>query len=464
MDTRFALQITDNTTFLAQYERKGTSWTRTGLQSAATPFCALPKTASDLLPTAERITTFVKQNHPAGIGCRLIIPANWCFIQHVEAPAGRFNDAAAQYAFEQYIPVELEQLTCCNERLDGSTVRITAVFTAAMNALLRTLEDAQVAVESLTVDAMLAGNLPGALQQTHTSFHVLMDDQRLAIRTVAQDDGVSLMRCFGVPQDADAELVRRQLILSPPLTAPENGCCHLWRLTDTRPADCVADALASLGVQVDTHDQESAIEQCLRAAVGSDGLPDLRVQTLTRQDRWNPLRNRLLGCAAAAAVLLATFAIRLCADNAVYSSVIDTSLRDQTRIYQDVHPDKPVPYGAALRLQSERIGLEATTAGPTDTPATAWLHRSGLDAFTTLHEVTSRIPSGLKLYVNEIQLDDVGITLSGQTTSHGAAGDIVRELNELTTLSVDPPRTKRRQDKTVDFRIRAVRTEDNTHD
>jgi hypothetical protein len=147
--------------------------------------------------------------------------------------------------------------------------------------------------------------------------------------------------------------------------------------------------------------------------------------------------------------------IHLRVERTSYAATIDHLTARRTQIYQRAFPEKAVPPGAALRLRSECIKLEGLTERATiETPD---LKPSSLETFDLLHDVTAAIPADLKLHVNEIQVDDRGIRLAGQTTSHTAAGKLVQELSAIPSLTVEPPRTKLRKDRTVDFRIRAER-------
>jgi hypothetical protein len=163
----------------------------------------------------------------------------------------------------------------------------------------------------------------------------------------------------------------------------------------------------------------------------------------------------------AAALLLFATAIQLTLQNHKYGKSFDQLNALRADVYAGVFPGVPTPAGAAFRLRSECIKLEGLTQqGPIERSD---LTPDSLQAFDLLHDVTVAIPAELKLYVTEISLDDGGIRLAGQTTSHAAAGDLVRRLNAVPGIAVHPPRTKLRKDHTVDFRIRATR-EDAEHE
>jgi hypothetical protein len=127
---------------------------------------------------------------------------------------------------------------------------------------------------------------------------------------------------------------------------------------------------------------------------------------------------------------------------------------ERDRIYASVFPGATPPPGAALRVQSERIKLSGLTeeGGPA-LPA----QTSGLAALEVLHTVSASIPEQMRLFVQEIVLEPGEVRLSGLTTSHEAAGEFVQAMNKLSDLEVEPPRTKLRPDKTVDFRMTARR-------
>lgn len=116
------------------------------------------------------------------------------------------------------------------------------------------------------------------------------------------------------------------------------------------------------------------------------------------------------------------------------------------------------PPGAAIRLRSERIKLQGLTGTDHSSPV---LNTAGLIAFELLHAATAAIPPGMKLNLSEVIIEEDELRFAGQTTSHEAAGDWVSALNQAGTLTAEPPRTKLRPDKTVDFRIRATRATTN---
>jgi hypothetical protein len=118
-------------------------------------------------------------------------------------------------------------------------------------------------------------------------------------------------------------------------------------------------------------------------------------------------------------------------------------------LYASAFPGQPVPPGAALRLRSERLKLAALT-GPADLASKP---EDALATLQILHAVNTHIPENMKLFINEIVLEPDELHLAGQTTSHDAAGLLVKSLNQSPGLEADPPRTKLRPDKTTDIRL-----------
>ena len=104
---------------------------------------------------------------------------------------------------------------------------------------------------------------------------------------------------------------------------------------------------------------------------------------------------------------------------------------------------------------SELWRRDARTDLDTGRDADHVLKTNGRQPLELLLRLTEHIPPNLKLHVTNIVVDDTNFKIVGQTTDHGAAGHLVQALNEMTGCEVDPPRTKLRKDRTVEFQIRA---------
>ena len=455
MDARVTIQLTDAHAFLARYESRKRTWTRVALHHYPFDTRLLPREGADLRLPGRQLATRLCNDHPRGITCRLVIPASWCLMHRVVLPMKRWNDQAALFEFEQYVPVDLEKLTCAVRRTGRQTALVAGVFTEALHAFLDELENNHICVDLVMVDALLLSQNRDIRSGMKERGFLLIDRERITIVLPSDRQcDVEPCRTLGLPSDQPTGFVQNRVLNTVLML---HKPCVEWHLLPLSTRDDLAEitgAIESEVGRVRVHSEQSALAWILDAATIAENAIDLRRGELASARRWAPIHRRILGCAVAAATFLLILAIRLCIDNLSYAAAANELRPLRNQIYQTVFPDADPSPAAALRLRSERIKLEALTDRG-DVKARD-LSSSALDTFELLHKVMAHIPVDLKVHVNDIVLDDQGIRLAGQTTGHGAAGDLVRQLNKAPGLTVDPPRTKLRKDGTVDFRVRAV--------
>src|SRR5512142_264413 len=74
----------------------------------------LPDSAVRLAPDelASSIRVVLESAAPRVRRCGLVLPSSWCYVHAFTLPQRRPTRDTLAYAFEEYLPVEVEQLTC----------------------------------------------------------------------------------------------------------------------------------------------------------------------------------------------------------------------------------------------------------------------------------------------------------------------------------------------------------------
>ena len=172
--------------------------------SAATAIRALPDPASALAP--EQLAEALAEALSAGDALRraatLVIPSSWCYVHRVSVPRRRPSQQVLAYALEEFLPVDIEQLTCVFiPAAEGGHLGI-AVETERLQSLLEACGAHGIHVEHVTLDVLHAAN---RLPQT---VNLLWCDE----------EHVALLRCAG-RKPADLRVFR----IAPDL--PEQEWC-----------------------------------------------------------------------------------------------------------------------------------------------------------------------------------------------------------------------------------------------
>ncbi len=453
MESSHVLYITDSSAYLAQCHGRDPA-TVAPLVEAQEPHCAhLPRTPEDLRSLAEQLGTRLRSDHPEGLVCRLVIPSSWCLVHFIRLDTDKWNEQTALFEFEQYLPVDLDELTCVLQRHGRNAALVVAVFTEALRSFFDELDRHAVHVEAATVDVTLIepGEQPG-------SGAVLLDTQREVYVSFSDGDPAITAACAmtrHAEDETNPDLLHR--------TAAEAGLGRThehWQLYcligDGDNARSAADD-ANATSPVTLLPPEQTVAAICHAATAPQ-VCDLRQDQLAYSGRWETLRTQGLRTAVALAVLLIALSLGFRIQNHTYGRAIGELRSQKQALYATVYPGESVPPSAALRLRSERIKLEGLTNGTKQTAMPGSEH--GLHTLALMSDLVRQIPSQVRLRLDELSADDRGMKLVGGTRAHSDAGLLVQAFNELDALAADPPRTKKNKDSTVGFRVQIRRTGD----
>lgn len=453
MNTRFVIQLTDTMAFVARYERKQRDWAGVSLAEHQGGFSHLPRESTDLVPLGENVSAWLRAEFPDGFTCRLVIPASWCFIHSVDNKVGKKRRQAALYEFEQFVPVDLDALTCVVQRATDDTALVVGALTEPLSGLLAELERGRIFVEAIYVDALVLSACDVQENDTDGSGIILLDDSHMTLTGFNHtSDGPVVVRSVVLPSESRSAAVDHVVTAIDILPLS----FHHWHLLDLSSGDevcSVQDVLAEAGFGATRASRAESVGRLLDAAANHGHEVDLRRDKLSFSGRWVSVRRRLTACLGTLLVLLAVIGFKFRIDNIVVARVIDGLVPIRNDIYSQAFPGQKPPPEAALRLKSERIKLEGLTDRGDE--KTEFQSGNGLQLFELMHDILNKIPDDVKLAISEILLDERTVSFTGRTTSHGQAGQLVRALNQLPAISAEPPNTKLRKDHTVDFRINA---------
>jgi hypothetical protein len=405
-----------------------------------------------LLPLARQLVAGFGGLLPDGLSIRLLVPANWALIRRVELPGVRWSERAAGFGFESFVPVELERLAYTAVRTGPESGLVVAVFALPFQNFFAALAEGGISVERMTVDVFgLSRGIKRGMGKESLGVLYVESDRAVLARSIDRGGLPLDVSAFLLPavHDSATEQLVSMVLLSEPAAGVwvvDGAAEHGW--------ESVRGELEAVGVRVESVPVGEARAAMLYECAACDDLPDLRRGPLAAPGRWEPVVRRVRRCAWAAVVLLLILAVRLYREGGAYSAAAAAARPVRDAVCAEVFPGVPFTAAAPLLVRSERIKLEGVTeraGGPVR------LGLAGLEALDLLGEVVARVPAGMKLDLSEIAVDERVLRLVGRTTSHDAAGALVKSLNAGGRFAGDAPQTKLMGDGTVQFRVVARR-------
>ncbi len=433
MAERLTIQVTDRQVRISNGDRSAPS----------AEMCTLPGPAAALTPAelAEVVLDAMKVTAAGLVRTTLVLPSSWCYVHRLSVPRRRPSRTTLAYALEEYLPVEVEHLTCDFLRCANGAVIGVAIETERLRELLATLSDSSVHVERITVDVIY-----GAQYRRAASSLLWCDAEHVALLTL--DDGrVTDLRVVRLAPDLDAgqwcERIYGHLDSEDTPVEPTRlliaGCADDDRLNalsarlNTTPAD-----------EVDSTPTRPSVAQ------GFDLARDALAPANRAVDRLRAWRR------VAAASLLALLA--LCVGLAVHQSQLRQQLHAITdwerACFRELFPGQSVPAGVALRVASERRRLEGLILS--DSPTASARH----DALGVLHSIVAALPDDLRLDLRELRFEGRDVTIRGAARDHRQAERLTQTIDALEFLQCAAPRTDRQREGGVQFFAHARFVED----
>jgi type II secretory pathway component PulL len=462
MNDRAAVIITSTYVAATRLRRRRGRWAINGVHRVP---CNLAPGPADDGSEADLAGAVLEATRDAGavrMPADVIVPSTWCFVRRLDWPDQRFRETTAAYQLEEFIPVTLEEVTCAFARDRSRRVWAVATPTNRLKHLLEQLETAQVPVEHVRVD-LFAALAEMDSSKSGPTWLILSDARRAALafrkEPLQLPDAV---RTVYLPQSPADGCPERQIALTEAVT----GLQAVARVTCDLQADLQPDGPESAGnaltrdvpcAVADTDGSLHLADLLLSTARHPEQL-DLRTGPLAAPNRFDAVLRRASRCA----LLLALLLVALIADahwqRADCRRLLADVRQQQSRLYQEMLPNRPVPLGPAMRLASERKRLEALTkpARPSPNP-TDERTALRLELLEDLRDFVARLPGDVRIRLLELTLDAEQLTLRGQTADHRDAERIAEAVSTVEEFSVRPPRTSRLKSGAVEFAIHARR-------
>lgn len=391
--------------------------------------------AAVIRETLERLDTA-----PGGIN--LVIPMNWCLTHVLERPSKRAGIESLGFELEEFLPVPIDAVTAVYLPLGPSRVLAAGVLTEPIRKLLGELTEMGITVDQITVDA-LVGAFAGAAASRPTSC-IVADEHWVRALCFFGDDKTPETLLLPRPADSTRghlpRLIEEQ-IDAPPLASDfESQIIWLGGYHDSAPARCQQKP-----------DDGSVLRLATCAASSATRL-NLRCGALAPHEAGERVRRRLRHCATAAVALLVVCAGGLLGQTHALSKELRQVQDAQARVYRETFDTvgSPPP-GAALRIASERIRLEALRHSGAHADGTN-LERTR-DPITTLRDWVASLPADVRVFLTHARIDESHVQLRGKTREHRDAERLAEPLQRIAGLIARPPRTTRDRDGAVEFSI-----------
>ncbi len=450
------LCLADSCTTLALYGRDRQAWELKWLREYRVALPLAPQTAEDIASFAEELAERIVADSQEVVTCHLVVPTSWCLVREVNISDGSAGEQAALFEFEEFVPVDLEKLTCATKRQDDSSVLVVAAHTDAMSRLLQKLEDSNIKVESITVDGLLLGEPDSENEPDHYIGRILSDDRHLTLTVSGTADTASCQFTSVHLAPTNCQSIRARQIETALMHFQNTGAWQISNMGDSNASSEIQRMIESHGMTSEAWSKEQTLNRIMERAIDFENPLDLRRGELSSTVRWRPVHQYGWRCGVLVLVLLSIMALRLVIQERSLARAIAEIRPAQQRIYREAFPEQDVPAAPALRLQSERIKLEGLTASRGN--GVSDLTTLNLEAVDLLKDVVAVLPKGIKVNVSQLQIDPQSLRLTGRTNSHNGAGSIVQAVNQVPTLMAEPARTKLRKDGTVDFQITVTRS------
>lgn len=389
--------------------------------------------ASSAVPPAD-LAQAIAQLGQAATPCRvtLVIPASWCYIHRISVPGRRPERSALAFAFEEFVPVDVETLTCDFLRTGNQAFIAVGIETQRIGPLLRALRETGIEVERITLDVIDAAAGSDADR-------LLWCDDEHAAQLEWSDGHVDSLRCVRLaagPEDCWAVRVQERL----------GAVDRPTRVTGAVSRDRLAELERFRSFHPTVEGARCRQSQIADFNLARDALapPSRRTDLLLAWRR----------AAVVAAAALLVLSVGLAVHRARLQARIGEIDRWQGAVFTELFPGQTVPAGVAMRLASERKRLEGLTlsSGPQMPERT--------DALAVMHQIVASLPPDLRLDLQEVRIENGNVTLRGRTRDHRGAEQLAAAVNKSGSLQCASPQTERQSDGGVLFYLHAQRVAD----
>lgn len=423
---------------------------------------ALPQPTPDALVDAFDWSEIVQSISDAVSDCgvenapiALVIPACWCYCHRLTLPGRRFDESAAAYELEEFLPVPLEDVTTAFAWDTRTTLGI-AVRTRPLRELLNELEFEHIAISAVYVDALACAAAHAASGGTPTGL-VVRDGRRI---TFLCNDSIGntpqVVRPLLCPVECCPDVFMEQQKARTSAAFEVSACT--WHVCDLRGTLPLSSTPLDEASRHFTLSDGDGLDTTIRASVDHAACPDLRKGALAAGSAFTPIAS----ATKTTLLLLTIMLLSIVLDQRFEIEQCDRHLallhQQQVEVYQTTMPGSTVRANFALQLASERRRMDAVTRGDTQSSDGDTLARRRCSAaLDALRDFVAKVPDDVRLLVQDVNLDEQQFAIRGLTTDHRDAERLTEAVNKLTDWVATTPRTSRVREGGVEFTIRAHR-------
>ena len=438
--------ISDRCVTTARYRRIKTGW---HLEDAVAvridaPPALTPQT--DLSDYVEPMVTLARHIGADQRPSRLLIPGTWIFTHRI-TPAGRRRDPnAVAFALEEFLPLPLEELTCTALPLPDGEMLGLAVATQPLRDLLDRLAEQSVHIDAIELDVLAAcESLP--IDESEYRGLVWRDRHHLSIATIDRQRQLNTYRTVRLTASGniDQELATR--------LPPDCDESITWHVISSGPVQIAECGLRNADWE---NNSTTFVDSPIPLPFKKVGAANLRVGALAFGGRWNETYRHVTRAVAMLAILLTLAAANFHRQRTAAERVTDTLGQTECEQFVEIFAGRPCPPGVTLRVASERIRLEGLTrsAGRAEAADSTVEITPLLD---TLRDIAAAIPDDVRLFVQDLRIDERHLALQGTARRHTEAEQIAKALRKIPGLVPAPPRSDARKPGGVNFSLHAKR-------
>lgn len=359
----------------------------------------------------------------------------------------RQRRSAMQYRFEEYLPLEVEQLTLAFMPVASSFCLGLAVETQPLERLLDELLKRQIEVTSICPVGLLA--LWSYIKQNNkTVDYVWLHRSR-------QNDLFVLSNSIPISWSSHPTVELTLQSLRVDLLTQHAGSKKQAMLVigDIDPSllSMLEEVLDVTHIPTDDDGFSSVLlaAAAQRTSGKSVGWVDFRVSHLKYRNRWSRMSKMLNAAVVMSIVFLISLTALFVVRAIEFNRLADEYDAKQSQQYRLLYPDRRVPENVNSRLKSEIVRLEGISGMVGDIP-------SQPNALETLRDLMAALPlpesPGGVFRLTDIQIGPQRVRLEGQTRTHTDAEVISRHIQRA-GLEVDAPKSERLKGRGVSFSI-----------
>jgi len=343
----------------------------------------------------------------------------------------RIQSNVLRYAFEEYVPFDIEDLTCDFVQSRDRSLGV-AVTTSEYRSLVEQLEDGDIRITSMAPLAMLA--IQYLAEELAADQNVLVlwrvGDrveqfllvQQQVLRWSSSECGVRIMQ----REIEYADLQHGSALQVVACNFPASTIEELQKTT-THEIETRSN--------LDIRDAASRSSQLILAGNQNPWI-EFRRGDLGENDPWRPIRRALNFLTLSACVFFVCLNLALWWRAQHYADLSDRYSQEAAKVFRTAFPEQKVAGGYLRRMESELSQLSGTRSE-------AASQQQPPSAVITLGKALSALPprNKMRLRILELRINGPEMYLDSQLLSHGETNKLAKALRSV-GFEVKPPRSQ----------------------